>query len=181
MIVLEISEEYGYDQWYAIVSEERYEELKKEWQTIKGLNCLVPVRFLIPEALNFPLRPEHAQFAEENYFELNNIKNVSVHVHDSDDSYFGDLEFEIPDQDDFEFKGVRYTDEEVNAIFQKYRDEDIANYEARNKEKETEAPWRPDGFGTIDAIYDWPDDVPLPSGWVRTSEGSIVRDSSSND
>lgn len=179
MIVLNISEEYGYAHWYAVLTNERYEELKKEWQTIRGLNCLVPVRFLIPEASSFPLRPEHAQFAEDEYLKANKIQVISVHVHQSDDSYLGDLGWTIPDQNMFEFKGVKYTEEQVTALFDKYRAEDIADYEMRKEE--IEAPWQPDGFGPIDMIYDWPDDTPLPTGWVRTSEGTIVRDSSNGN
>lgn len=185
MIILSIDEEYGYNVWYAILSDERYEELKKEWQTIKGLNCLVPVRFLIPEAVNLPLLPEDQKYADEKYVADNNIRIESAHIHQSDDSYLSGVDYEIPDQDEFEFKGKRYSEEELNSIFREYKDAD--NNEINRREKETPElfeggiyiprAWRlQDGFGPIVEIYDWPVEVPLPAGWVRTHEGKIERE-----
>lgn len=183
MIILSIDEEYGYNSWYAVLSDERFEELKREWQTIKGLNCLVPVRFLIPEAITLPLRAEDQIYANEDYLKENNIRIETAHIHQSDDSHFADLRFEIPDQDDFEFKGKRYSEEELNNIFQEYKTADNAEYDRRDKENievgiGIPKAWRlNDGFGPIDAIYDWPLDVPLPKGWVRRHEGLIERES----
>lgn len=126
MIIVNISEEYGCNHWYAALSNERFEELKSEWQTIKGLNCLVPVRFLIPEALNFPLRPEHAQFADDKYLEANSIEVVNAHIHECDDSFLEGADYDIP-EGEFEFKGKTYSEDEVLKIFHRYRDEDEKN------------------------------------------------------
>lgn len=175
MILLNISEEYGYDQWYAVISEDRYQELKNEWQTIKGLNCLVPVRFLIPEALNFPLRPEHAQFSDPKYIESSGAQIVDAHIHQWDDSFLQGVDYDIP-EGEFSFKGKTYSEEEVNKIFHEYRDEDNKRLD------ELDAAQVPDhlGFGlNITEIYDWPEDVPLPAGWIRTKD-RILKDSSSS-
>jgi len=182
MIILNISEEYGFNSWYAILTDERFEELKSEWLTIKGLNCLVPVRFLIPEAVNLPLLDEDQKYADEKYLEENGVRIESVHIHQSDDSYLADVSFEIPEQANFEFKGKEYSKEELDIIFQEYKDVDNKECERRFSDKEVvfdtiPRAWRMhDGFGPIDHIYDWPLDVPLPKGWVRRHEGLIERE-----
>jgi hypothetical protein len=180
MIILNISEEYGFNSWYAILTDERFEELKSEWRTIKGLNCLVPVRFLIPEAVNLPLLESDQKYADEKYLEENSIKIESVHVHQSDDSYFADLDFEIPEQANFEFKGKEYSEEELNNIFHEYKDADNKECERRFSDQQVfdtipRAWCVHNGLGPIDQIYDWPLDVPLPEGWVRRHEGLIER------
>lgn len=170
MIILNISEEYGYNHWYAVISEDRYEELKKEWQTIKGLNCLVPVRFLIPEALNFPLLPEHSQFSDPTYIESSGTKVVDAHIHSSDDSFLEGVEYEIP-EGDFAFKGKTYSEEEVNKIFHQYRDEDNKRWDESEQVAQI-----PDhlSFGLdVTEIYEWPADLVLPAGWVRTKDRMI--------
>lgn len=186
MIILNISEEYGCNQWYAILSNERYEELKKNWQTIKGLNCLVPVRFLIPEAVNFPLRIEDQKFADPEFLRENNVRIENAHIHQSDDSYIADLNYEIPEQENFEFMGIEYTSEQISEIFNKYRTEDDQEYDKRYEANPEffehgiavpEAWGLLDGFGPLDEIYDWPEDMALPKGWIRHSDGRIVRSS----
>jgi hypothetical protein len=172
MIVLNISEEYGCDHWYAVMTEDRYEELKREWQTIKGLNCLVPVRFLIPEASNFPLKPEHAQFADEKYIENNDVKVVNSHIHQCDDSYLEGVDYEIP-EGEFEFKGKSYSEDDVYKIFRQYRDEE--DKIRGENEQESQAPDHLELGLEIDAIHYWPEDVALPNGWVRTEEGIVQK------
>jgi len=140
MIVLNISEEYGCYHWYAVISEERYEDLKNEWQTIKGLNCLVPVRFLIPEALDFPLKPEHAQLSDEKYIEANNIKIINAHIHQCDDSFLEGVDGDIP-EGKFEFKGISYSEEEVRKIFHQYRDEDNKRWSENEQTEPAKIPF----------------------------------------
>lgn len=185
MKILHIAEEYGYNAWYACVSDERYEEIKQDWQTIKGLNCLVPVRFLIPEARNLPVLPEHNHLTDYSFLIENKVEVISVHIHQSDDSYLGDLSYEIPEQESFEFKGVQYSEDQVTEIFHCYRDEDDKEYDKRSTlhpelfQNGILAPkewYQLDGFGQVDAIYDWPEDCPLPKGWVRTKSGEIQRE-----
>lgn len=171
MIILNISEEYGCNHWYAVLSDERYEQLKNEWLTIRGLNCLVPVRFLIPEALNFPLLPEYAQFADEKYLEANNIQVINAHIHQSDDSFLEGVDGDIP-EGEFEFKGIRYSEDQVYEIFHQYRDED-------DKIESSSAPNNLSFGLDVTEILEWPDDVALPVGWIRTKD-KIVKDSSTS-
>lgn len=111
MKVLRIDEEYGFREWYAVLSDERWEEVQREWRTIKGLTCLVPVPFLIPEAVQPPVLPEHEG--------LSGFEMVSAHIHQYDDSNLGDLDYRIP-EGDFEFKGVRYTEEQVSELYDRH-------------------------------------------------------------
>lgn len=131
MKILFVNEEYGYNTWYAIISDERYEEIKSEWQTIKGLNCLVPVRFLFPEAKNLPLYPEDQKYADKEYLAQNNIEIIDCHVHQSDDSFLAGINYEIPEQKRFEFKGKIYSEEEVYKILDEYRTKDQETYDER--------------------------------------------------
>lgn len=140
MIVLNISEEYGSNHWYAVITEERYEELKNEWRTIKGLNCLVPVRFLIPEALDFPLKPEHAQLSDEKYIKANSIKIINAHIHQCDDSFLEGVDGDIP-EGEFEFKGISYSRDEVSKIFHQYRDEDNKRWEENEQLEPVQIPF----------------------------------------
>jgi hypothetical protein len=179
---LHISEEYGYNSWYAVLSDERFEELKNNWKTIKGLNCLVPVRFLVPEAVNFPLLKKDEYLSDRSYLEKNKIRIENAHIHQSDDSYLADVEYEIPEQDNFEFMGVKYSENELNEIFNKYRSEDNKEYERRYEESPEKfqcgivpEAWQRSGFGPLDEIFDWPEDAPLPTGWTRANDGRIVR------
>jgi len=103
-VLLLISEEFGYKEWYAILTRAEYAQLEQDWATIQGLTCLVPVTLLIPQAHQWPWLPEHAKY--EN---LVGVTVQTCHVHESDDSSLGTLEFTIPEQKTFEFKGVEYT------------------------------------------------------------------------
>ena len=97
MILLHIDEEYGYKEWHAFVTEERYATLYEQFQLKRpDINCLMDVRALIPEAVQ----------GSENFYTLNGKKfyfatsladktpvsedDVTVrwaHIHESDDSY----------------------------------------------------------------------------------------------
>ena len=156
--ILHISEEYGFNEWYAILSDERYEELKNQWKTLKGLNCLVPVRFLVPEAKNFPLRDEHKDYGDLEYLQKNKVQIVGSHIHQSDDSWLEDADYDIPESQNFEFKGKTYTEEEVNKIFHQYRDEEDKEFEELSK-KHPEMFDRPHFY---------------PESWNRLKEGGGV-------
>lgn len=116
MKILHIVEEFGFREWYAVLSDERWEELREEWKTVKGLSCLVPVPFLIPEAVHPPILPEHEWLLGED------VEVFSAHIHEGDDSYLADVDHTIP-EGDFEFKGVRYTKEQVSDLYAQCMDD----------------------------------------------------------
>lgn len=124
-----ISEEYGFRSWYAVLSDESWDRIQQDWKTIKGLNCLVPVPFLIPEAHSFPILPEHQRFVNED------VEVVSAHIHQHDDSGIEGVEHKIP-EGDFEFKGVAYTEGQVRDIFEEYQ----AKYQETHKFRRENEP-----------------------------------------
>lgn len=130
-----ISEEYGCQMWYAILSEMEFEKLSNKWKTIRGLNCLVPVNFIIENAKPlvqydfFVVKyfdKEIHLVDVENFFEI-----VDCHIHQWDDSFIGNVEYEIP-QGNFEINGKSFSNEEVEAIFHQYRDSNTILFEDKN-------------------------------------------------
>jgi len=136
MVILYISEEYGYRTWYAVLTDERWEELKSEWCTLKALNCLVPVPFLIPEARSFPLWPEHEKYANVDVLRAENVRLMRAHIHEPDDSGISTVDYVIPPQsedtgDEFEFKGQVYTEEDVARLHAEYAQRYNSGWEVR--------------------------------------------------
>ena len=118
-ILVSISEEYGYQHWWAVYTPEQFEDIKRRWQTMKGLNCLVPVDLIFPGARGcFGEWPPEAlcpKNVDENYV------TVSAHVHQCDDSHLADVAYDIPpnadeDDDSFELDGVVYSYAEINNL-----------------------------------------------------------------
>lgn len=109
-IILDIIEEYGYRNWKALLTECEFDNLVDRWKSIKGLNCLIPVNFIIPQA-------EISQHDKDIDF-IENYKIISCHIHESEDSWIKGVEYKIPDQEDFEMDGKKYTQEQVNRLFE---------------------------------------------------------------
>lgn len=101
MIKLLIEEEYGYRDWYAELTEQEFEELCARWKTLRGLNCLVPVTLIIPQAVELDdgrrVNPEHTH---------------RCHIHEEDDSYLEGCGYEIPPDDYFWMNGRKYDRDE---------------------------------------------------------------------
>jgi hypothetical protein len=139
---LVISEEYGCQMWYAILSEVEFEKLSKRWKTIKGLNCLVPINFIIEGAkplvqydffsINFDNKKIHL-IDVENFFDI-----VECHIHQSDDSFIEGVDYGIP-EGNFEIDGKVFSDEEVEAIFHQYSDDNLALFEEPNYVEATQS------------------------------------------
>lgn len=106
-VLLLVSEEYGYQNWYRICTEEEYREIVRRWNTMKGLNCLVPVDFVIPGA-----EPFHNCRYPVPETELENYTIKGAHVHEPDDSGLDDAE-PVQDAETFEIEGTTYSEEEI--------------------------------------------------------------------
>lgn len=190
-VLLTISEEYGYRNWYAVLSSELYEQLKKDWQTLKGLNCLVPVQFLIPQARPLwilPYTPEHSKYLTLDGLAGENVRIRSAHIHQADDSHLDYLDFSIPEQEDFEFRGKAYTEKEVSDLHEFYSDQEqrMCDRYAEAYPQLAELPvmypevWHQYSENVpklkIKEIFVWPEDQPLPPGFVRDENGRITRE-----
>lgn len=166
--IILIDEEYGSDSWYSIVSNNEYQEIEKNWKTIRGLNCLVPVQFLIPSAQNFPIRSEHEKFTRFRTLVEEKVEIISCHIHETDDSYLNGLKT-IPDED-FWFCGKKYSEDEVLSLFNKYQNFDTSG------RREIPTIWRVyDNFGDLHRRYreaEWPEDDLVPDGWIR--KGNVI-------
>lgn len=122
-ILLNISEEYGYQHWWALYTQEEFDEVRRRWKTMKGLNCLVPVDLIFPGA--------RGQFGEwppkavcKGLFSTYEV--YGAHVHDSDDSHLETVRYTIPDTVDgnenlFELDGVVYTDAQISQLLDESR------------------------------------------------------------
>lgn len=125
MIFMSISEEYGCQEWYAVLSDDQFENLKKRWMTIKGLNCLVPVNFIIEQAKplcnheKFPIKVGNFIVELKDIDLFMNV--ISAHIHESDDSGISGIIYEIPESEFFEIDGIAYTQEQISDIFHDYR------------------------------------------------------------
>lgn len=108
-ILLLISEEYGYQHWYLTCSPADYIPLLRRWDTMKGLNCLVPVDLIFPDVQ--PYVPCKSICA--NDMDLFEIRRA--HVHECDDSGIEGSTYRIPDAENFEIEGVTYSREEITA------------------------------------------------------------------
>lgn len=101
MIKLFIREEYGYQDWYAELTHEEYQDLLKRWRTLRGVTCLVPVTLIIPQAK-----------------ELDDERRVDpdfthrCHIHESDDSYLEGCDYKIPEDENFWMDGRMWKENE---------------------------------------------------------------------
>jgi hypothetical protein len=189
-VLLTISEEYGYRNWYAVLTRAEYEQVCADWKTLKGLNCLVPVRFLIPQAkplwiLRFT--PEHAFTMTVEGLAGMDVEIVGAHIHESDDSGLGGVDYSIPEQETFEFKGKAYTYDAVLDLFQ--ADKDLESVETdktleEHPELATDPVVTPQAWHEysdnvpkfeLTKIMVWPEDMELPSGFERTEDGTIIK------
>jgi hypothetical protein len=100
-MIIFISEEYGCRKWLADLNEEEYQNFVKRWQTLRGLNCLVPVTMIIPTAV--------ALLGDEYEQNIEIIRNSQhCHIHESDDSYLEGVNYKIPYDEDFWMDGRKY-------------------------------------------------------------------------
>jgi hypothetical protein len=103
-MILYISEEYGYRDWLVELTQEEYCRLIQRWETMRGLNSLVPVQLIIPQA------------KEVEDYRLIPHGSINCHIHEHDDSHLYGSDYQIPPDEDFWIEGRRYTDEEIRAI-----------------------------------------------------------------
>ena len=103
-----IEEEYGYRAWLAIVSPDELAEIKRRWETIRGLNCMVPVPYIFPTAIQVDM-DELERVISEYPLE----RRVKAHVHESDDSSLSISDYVIPESNDFEIDGEVVTHQEL--------------------------------------------------------------------
>jgi hypothetical protein len=101
MIQLLISEEYGYKDWYTELTDQEYQELISRWETIRGLNCLVPVKLIIPQAVELDGERENDP-----------SHTHSCHIHECDDSRLEGSSYKIPEDEYFHMNGKKYNEEE---------------------------------------------------------------------
>lgn len=190
-IILTISEEYGYRHWYAVLSEQQFAQLQKDWQTIKGLSCIVPVQFLIPQARPLwalPVTPEHQIYLTQNGLAEHNVRIRGAHIHQSDDSGLAGVAYDIPEQEEFEFLGKTYTHDEVSALFNEYSNREsreFYRYSSADPKLADDPVMFPEAWDSysgnvpkleISEIFVWPEDQPLPAGFTRTEDGKIVKE-----
>ena len=50
VVRLYIREEFGFAHWAAILTNDEYRDLLRRWETMRGLNCCVPVVTIVPQA-----------------------------------------------------------------------------------------------------------------------------------
>lgn len=105
MIKLLIDEEYGYRTWLARLSMEEYVALLNRWETIRGMSCLVPIRLVVPQAV---------EITDEEVIEMldDGITFYRCHMHEDDDSYLEGSRYEIPKDTHFWMEGHRYEERE---------------------------------------------------------------------
>lgn len=101
MIKILIKEEYGYREWVANLTQEEYADLLNRWETMRGLNCLVPVPLIIPQAVQIT-DEELIAFLDsgQTYYRC--------HIHEHDDSYLEGSYYRIPEAEYFYMEGIKY-------------------------------------------------------------------------
>lgn len=98
-MILFISEEYGCRDWIAELTEDEYKDLIRRWETMKGLNCTVPVQLIIPQAVLL----DDFRKKEPKY-------DKYCHIHECTDSRITDSKYSIPeDHEYFWLDGKKYT------------------------------------------------------------------------
>jgi hypothetical protein len=105
MIRLVIDEEYGYRTWLAELTLEEYAQLLARWETMRGLSCLVPIKLVIPQAV---------EISDEDVIKMhdNGETYYRCHMHDYDDSYLEGSRYDIPEDTHFWMNGRKYEEPE---------------------------------------------------------------------
>lgn len=103
MIKLVIDEEYGFRIWYAELTQEEYQNLLARWETMRGLNCLVPVKLIIPQAIEIEI---------DDVIALEEKTHYCCHIHECDDSRLEGSSYKIPEDENFWMDGRKYEREE---------------------------------------------------------------------
>ena len=101
MIKLLIDEEYGFRTWLAELTQENYAQLLQRWETMRGLNCLVPVPLIVPQAVRISDEELIAMLDRQESF-------FKCHIHEHDDSYLEGSSYEIPPEECFWMEDKRY-------------------------------------------------------------------------
>jgi len=128
MPVLFIDEEYGYRYWIADLTDAEWQALQQRWRTIKGMNCLVPTRFLVPQAKLIEwAESDSPEDYSKKFHGHHDRATVFAHFHEHDDSHLtGCEDYEIPladpDRMRFEIDGVAYSHEQLLALHAADRD-----------------------------------------------------------
>lgn len=100
MVMLLISEEYGHRRWCAKLTEDEYDLLIDRWESMRGLNCLVPVTLIIPQAVEL-MDGELPVFDKR------------CHIHEYDDSRLEGSDYRIPPDKFFWMDGICYEEYRV--------------------------------------------------------------------
>jgi hypothetical protein len=118
MPVLFIEEEYGYREWVADLTAKEWDELVARWQTIRGLNCLVPVRLIVPQARQIVWGKFDSPDFGKDFHESHNRATHFAHIHEHDDSFLSGIDYEIPKTDDesFHMDGKSWTRDDILAM-----------------------------------------------------------------
>lgn len=117
MIKLLISEEYGYQYWYAALTEEEYQALLARWATMRGLYCSVPVTLIVPQAKPLWITLEGDFMCSNQKMDLDGKEVLHCHIHEHRDSHLDGSDYIIPDADDFWIDGKRYTYPELCDLY----------------------------------------------------------------
>jgi hypothetical protein len=112
-VLVLISEEYGFQRWFAVYNRRVLEQVKNRWQTMKNLGCLVPVPLIFPGAKQYC--DDHPPICAA---ERETMQVFHAHVHESDDSGFDACpKFNIPENGgDFEINDKTFTHDEIVAL-----------------------------------------------------------------
>lgn len=134
--LLNIVEEYGYQHWWLLCTQAEFDEICRRWQTMKRLNCLVPVDLIFPGA-----RGQFGEWPPEALCTTRaaDARVVRAHVHESDDSFLETVNYTIPpatdeNDDSFELDGVVYTREQIKKLLDESRERRSADYYALHPE-----------------------------------------------
>lgn len=106
-IKLAIEEEYGYRHWVAYLDKLEYDDLLQRWASMRGLDYMVPVRLIIPQAV-----PAFG-LTDINIHELRRQRVKYCAINLSDDSYLSGAVAGIPEADAFQMDGKTYTEAEL--------------------------------------------------------------------
>jgi hypothetical protein len=129
-VLIDIQEEYGYQHWWLLCTEDDFAEVCRRWQTMKNLSCLVPIDLVFPGARGqFNQWPPEAACKSR----AENARVVRAHVHQCDDSWLDDITYNIPtsldeSDDSFEIDGVVYTSEQIMSLLNESRAKRTADY-----------------------------------------------------
>ncbi len=113
-----INEEYGYREYTADLTDAEWEDLKRRWATIKGLNPLVPVKLIVPQAKDIVWEEFNSPTFGRAYCEAVDGADFHMHVDDWDDSWLDSVPYAIPKTEDesFHIDGRIYTYDQIKAM-----------------------------------------------------------------